>query len=152
MANNIRIDDFSLILASGEPCHIGSHVHIAARCTIFGKAGFAMEDVSGLSAGVQLITLSDDYSGEKLTNPTVPSQYTGGASGKVTLRRHVIIGANSIILPNLTIGEGSSVGALSLVTGDLEPWGIYAGVPAKRLKERSKNLLKLEKELLEESR
>ncbi len=109
-----------------------------------------MADFSGLSPGVRIFTLGDDYSGETLTNPSVPSQYTGGVRGTVTLKRHVIIGANTVILPNLTIGEGTSVGALSLVTKDLEPWGIYAGRPARRLKNRKKDLLELEKKLLSE--
>ena len=68
----------------------------------------------------------------------------------VTLKRHVIIGANSVILPNLTIGEGTSVGALSLVTKDLDPWGIYAGIPVRRLKDRKRDLLEIENRLLSE--
>ncbi len=68
----------------------------------------------------------------------------------VTLKRHVIIGANSVILPNLTIGEGTSVGALSLVTKDLDPWGIYAGIPVRRLKDRKRDLLEIVKRLLSE--
>ena len=111
IGDNVRIDDFTMIMASGEPCRIGSYVHIAAHCTIYGRAGFVMEDFSGLSPGVRIFTLGDDYSGEKLTNPSVPSKYTGGVRGTVTLKRHVIIGANTVILPNLTIGEGTSVGA-----------------------------------------
>ena len=57
----------------------------------------------------------------------------------------MIIGTQSVILPDVTIGEGSSVGAMSLVNRSLEPWGVYFGVPARRLKERSKDLLELEK-------
>ncbi len=109
-----------------------------------------MEDFSTLSPGIRLFTLSDDYSGQKLTNPLLPSEYIGGAHGIVTLKKHVIVGANSVILPNLTIGEGTSVGALSLVTKDLYPWGIYAGIPVRRLKDRKKDLLEIEKRLLSE--
>ena len=57
----------------------------------------------------------------------------------------MIIGANSVILPKVTIKEGSAVGALSLVNKSLDAWGIYFGSPAKRFKSRSKNILKLEK-------
>jgi galactoside O-acetyltransferase len=60
----------------------------------------------------------------------------------------VIIGANSVILPDVTINEGSSVGAMSLVNKTLNSWGIFCGVPVKKLKNRSKHLLKLEKEFL----
>lgn len=150
IGDNVRIDDFTMIMASGVPCRIGSYVHIAAHCTIYGRAGFVMEDFSTLSPGTRLFTLSDDYSGQKLTNPLLPSEYVGGAQGTVTLKKHVIIGANSVILPDLTIGEGTSVGAMSLVKKDLDPWGIYAGIPVRRLKDRKKDLLEIEKRLLSE--
>ena len=78
IGDNVKIDDFTMIMASGAPCRIGSYVHISAHCTIYGRAGFVMEDFSGLSPGVRIFTLGDDYIGDKLTNPSVPSKYTGG--------------------------------------------------------------------------
>ena len=150
IGDNVRIDDFTMIMASGEPCRIGSYVHIAAHCTIYGRAGFVMEDFSTLSPGIRLFTLSDDYSGQKLTNPLLPNEYVGGVRGMVTLKKHVIVGANSVILPNLTIGEGTSVGAMSLVKRNLDPWGIYVGIPVHRLKDRKRDLLKMEKRLRSE--
>lgn len=140
-----RIDDFCIITCNGEPCDMGSHVHIASHCVVLAKAGITMKDFSGLSPMVTIVTNSDDYSGHRLTNPTVPRDLTGGKEGRVTLGKHVIIGTQSVILPNLTIGEGSSVGAMSMVNKSLKPWGVYFGVPAKRLKDRSKDLLELEK-------
>lgn len=152
IGDNVRIDDFVIIVAGkGVECRIGSYVHIASHCCIAGGSGFIMDDFSGFAPGVFLFTGSDDYSGCKLTNPTVPKKYIGGKAGKVVLKKHVIIGASTVILPCCTIGEGSSVGSMSLVTKDLEPWGVYCGVPVKRLKDRKKDLLMLEKELLEET-
>jgi galactoside O-acetyltransferase len=107
-----------------------------------------LEDFSGLSQGVKIYTHSDDYSGESLTNPTVPRAFLSLQGGAVSIGRHAIIGAGSVILPGADIGEGTAVGALSLVTKPLEPWGIYAGVPARRLKDRSRALLNRETELL----
>ena len=109
-----------------------------------------MEDFSGISQGVRIYSRSDDYTGEYLTNPTVPAKFTGLTCGTVTLKRHVIIGSGTVILPNVTIGEGTSVGALSLVNRSLNPWGVYFGSPAKRLMDRSKKLLELESELMRE--
>ena len=79
----------------------------------------------------------------------MPEQYTGVTQGKVEIRKHVIIGSGSIILPRITIGEGSSVGALSLVTKSIDEWGVYFGIPVKKLKNRLKDVLKLESELIE---
>lgn len=146
LGDNVRIDDFSIIIATG-PVNIGSYVHIANFCYLGGTFGIDMEDFSGLSPKVMLFSSSDDYSGLNLTNPTVPIEHTGGKKGKIILKKHVIIGAGSIILPGCIVGEGTSVGALSLVTKPLDPWGVYSGIPAKRLKNRKKDLLKLEKEL-----
>ncbi|MDC0120692.1 acyltransferase [Amylibacter sp.] len=150
IGNNVRIDDNTVIVASNKPVILGNYVHIASNCYIAASNGLDMEDFSGLAPGVSIFTGSDDYSGSKLTNPTVDQKYIGGKSGKVTLGRHVIIGAHSVILPRVQVGEGSSVGALSLVTKSLDPWGIFFGSPVKRLKARSKKLLKLEKDFLEE--
>lgn len=150
IGNNVRIDDFTILVASKSDVIIGNNVHIAANCYIAGSDGFEMMDFSGLAPGVMVFSGSDDYSGKKLTNPTIPSKYIGGVCGKVTLEKHVIIGAGTVILPKLTVGEGVSVGALSLVNKTLKPWGVYFGIPARRLRERSKELLILEKEYLSE--
>jgi acetyltransferase-like isoleucine patch superfamily enzyme len=105
-----------------------------------------MEDFCGLSQGVRIYTRNDDYTGQALTNPTVPAEYTRVTKGAVILKRHVLIGSGSIVLPGVTIGEGSSVGALSLVTMSLASWGVYFGCPVRRFYDRSKNLLELERE------
>jgi acetyltransferase-like isoleucine patch superfamily enzyme len=55
-----------------------------------------------------------------------------------------------MVLPGVTLGEGCAIGAMSLVMKDVEPWSIYAGIPAKKIKERKNNLLKLEKQFREE--
>jgi len=146
--DNVRIDDYTVIVASNNNTTIGNYVHIASNCYIAASEGLEMNDFSGLAPGVKIFTGSDDYSGNKLTNPTVDRKYIGGSTGEVVLGRHVIIGSNSVILPGVRIGEGSSVGALSLVTKSLKSWGIYFGTPVKKLKARSKNLLELEKEFL----
>jgi galactoside O-acetyltransferase len=149
LGDNVRIDSYSSILAAGDGwVSIGSFVHIAAYCLLAAGDGIQMDDFSGLSQGVRIYSRTDDYSGRHLTNPTVPRKYTGLTRGAVTLGRHVIIGSGTVILPKLSIGEGSCVGALSLVKKSLDPWGVYFGCPAKRLKDRSRRLLELESELM----
>ncbi len=150
IGNNVRIDGFtSLIAPSEEGLTIGSNIHIGANCVLSSNYGIEMCDFSGLSHGVKIYSGSDDYTGKALTNPTIPNEFLKIYKGKVTLSRHVVIGSGSVILPNLIIGTGSSVGALSLVTKSLDSWGIYFGSPVKKLKSRSKNLLELEKKFLE---
>lgn len=144
IGNNVRIDDFTIIVASREDVVLKSNVNIASHCYIAGSEGFVMDEFSTIAPGVKIFSGSDDYSGEKLTGATVPKEYMGGKYGKVYIGRHCIIGAGSVVLPSVNIEEGCAIGALSLVTKDLESWKIYAGVPVKKIKDRSKKLLELE--------
>ena len=151
IGDNVRIDGYCSIIAAKDGwLNIGSYIHIGGWCFLSAGDGIRMEDFSGLSQGVKIYSRTDDYSGKHLTNPTIPEKFTKVTQGTVVLGRHVIIGAGSVILPKVTIGDGSSVGALSLVTKDLGDWGIYAGCPAKLLKARSKRLLELEMQLKKE--
>ena len=61
-----------------------------------------------------------------------------------------MVGHNVTIMPGVTIGEGATVGAKSYVTRDCEAWGIYVGIPARKIGEKSRNVLNLEQELLRE--
>ena len=141
--NDVRIDAFSILTAVQGFIKIGSNVHIASYCSILGRGGVTLSRYSGLSHGVRVFSASDDYSGKYLTNPTVPITMTNVSVAEVFVGEHVIVGANSVILPGVKIGEGSAVGAQSLVARSLEPWGIYSGCPAKFLKTRSSSLLEL---------
>lgn len=149
IGSNVRIDGYSTLVApGGGQISIGNHVHIGGYCFLSGGAGITLEDFSGLSQGVRLYSKTDDYSGASMTNPTVPEEFTNCKSGPIHLGRHVIIGSGSIVLPDVTIFEGVAVGALSLVTKSLNSWGIYAGTPAKRLRNRKRDLLTAETLLL----
>lgn len=143
-----RIDDFCVI--SGK-VKLGRNVHIAVFCNVAGgELGVTLDDFSGLAYGCHVFSQSDDYSGKTLTNPTIPTEYKNENKAPVHLKRHVIVGACSVILPGVTIEEGCSVGAMSLVTKSTEPWFVYFGAPAKRLKARKKDLLELEAKYLAE--
>lgn len=148
IGDNVRIDDFCVL--SGNII-LGNYIHIAVSCCLFGgKAGIEFHDFSGLSSRCAVYAESDDFSGNAMTNPMVPDEYRNVIRGKVTLGRHALVGTGSTILPGVVIGEGVSVGSMSLVTKSLEPWGIYVGIPCKKLKERSKRLIDLEKKFLSE--
>ena len=71
-------------------------------------------------------------------------KFTNVISGDVFLGKHVIIGAGSVILPNVTIGDYSAVAGLSLVSKNIGELKIFGGIPAKEIKERKNNLINLE--------
>ena len=146
IGDNVRIDDFCLL--SGKAV-LGNYIHIAAYSAIFGStAGVSIGDFSTLSSRCTVYALSDDYSGETMTNPTVPSELKNVTEASVTIGRHVIVGAGSTILPGADIGDGVALGAHSLLTKPAESWHVYVGSPAKILKQRSRALLEKEKRLL----
>lgn len=149
IGDNSRIDDFCVV--SGNVT-IGRNVHIAPFCLVAGgEEGIQMDDFSGLAYNVQVFSQSDDYSGRTLTNPTVPAKYKSETKRRVHLAKHVIVGAGSIIFPGVRLSEGCSVGAMSLVNKSTDPWGIYVGNPARRVKDRKKDLLALEHDFLIEN-
>jgi acetyltransferase-like isoleucine patch superfamily enzyme len=148
IGSHSRIDAYTIITASSSFVRIGAYVHIGAGCYLAGGGGVTIEDLSTLSQGVKIYSVNDDYSGNSLTNPTVPSIYKSVKQAPVHLGRHVIVGTGSVILPGLNIAEGCAVGALSLISQTTAPWGIYGGVPARRLKERSRDLLAIEERFL----
>lgn len=144
--DNSRIDDFCVV--SGK-IRIGRNVHITPNCLVAGgEEGIIFEDFTTIAYNVQVFTQSDDYSGLTMTNSTVPKQYKNECKLEVTIKRHSIVGAGSIIMPGVTLSEGTSIGAMSLVLKSTEPWSVYLGIPAKKIKTRNKDLLQLEKEYL----
>lgn len=143
-----RIDDFCIVsgkITIGRNVHLAAYSHVSA-----GKCSVKFEDFSGLAYGCNVFTGSDDYSGATLTNPTVPLEYKGLKESSIIIGRHVIVGTNSIIFPGVHIREGCAIGAQSLVIKSTEPWGVYFGAPAKKIKNRKKDLLILEEKYLQE--
>lgn len=146
LGNHVRIDDFCLL--SGH-LTIGNYIHIAAYTAFFGgQSKIIMDDFSGLAYRSTIIAETDDYSGDFLTNPEVDAKYRSISREPVHIGKYVVLGAGSVVLPGVCIGEGCSFGAMSLVNKSTEPWGVYVGAPCRRIKDRSKKLLGLEKEFL----
>jgi galactoside O-acetyltransferase len=147
-----RIDDYCVLSAGEGGIYIGNNVHIAVYSALIGKGKIEIGDFANISSRVSIYSSNDDYSGEYMTNPTVNKQFTNVTHGKVSIGKHVIIGSGSILLPGIRLGEGACIGSLSLIKTDCKPFCVYAGVPAKKIKERSRNLLKLEKKYLKQVR
>jgi len=148
IGNNTRIDDFCVLSAGEGGIKIGSYVHIAIGVSLIGNEIITVKDFAGLSSRVSIYSSNDDYSGEYMTNPMIPSEFTNVTHGAVSIGKHVIVGSGSVILPNVILEDGVAIGALSLVTKDCDAFGVYIGTPAKKVKERKSGVLELEHELL----
>ena len=140
LGSNVRVDDFCVL--SGK-IDIGSYVHISVYAGLFGgDAGIVIGDFCAVSSKVMVYAVNDDYTGIGLTNPMVPMEYRNVTEEQVILNDHCIVGSGCTVLPGVILGEGVSVGAMSLVNKSLDEWGIYVGIPAKKIKDRSKEMLK----------
>ncbi len=140
IGNNVRIDDFCILTGNIQ---IGSFVHISAGTALYGHKGIFIHDYAGLSPHCSVFSAMDDFSGEHLIGPMVDNNKRMLIGGPVFINRFVQIGAGCIILPDVVIEEGCAIGCMSLIRESLKEWGIYAGIPAKMIKIRSRKILDL---------
>lgn len=147
IGSHVRVDDFCVLSAGQGGIFFGDYIHLAVYVSVIGQGRIELADFAGLSSRVAVYSSNDDYSGATLTNPMVPAAYSGVTHADVLLGKHVIVGAGSVIMPGVTLHEGAAVAALSFVNKDCEAFGIYSGVPAKRIMKRKTDLLELEKRL-----
>lgn len=145
-----RIDDFCIV--SGK-VSIGKYCHITPMCLIAGGSpGVMIADFCTLAYGVKVFSQSDDYSGKTMVNSLIPEQFKNEYLSTVILERQVVVGANSVIFPGVTVREGCSIGAMTLINKSTKPWSIYAGSPARRIKDRKRDLLDLEAQFIKEQK
>lgn len=147
LGDKVRIDAGTIIIATG-PVTIGSWVHIAANCYLEGRGGIRIEDFANVSSYVSLHSVSDDFSGRSLTNPMTPERFKHLHLGEIVLERHSLLGTKSTVLPGVRVGEGGVLGAHGMARDDIPPFTICAGVPARRIKDRRRDLLELERQFL----
>lgn len=111
--------------------YIGEHTWIGQQCYIHAAGDVHIGSSVGIGPGVKIIT---SYHEERyLSKPVVENPLRFRA---VIIGAGADIGVGSILLPGAVIGEGAIIGAGSVVTGEVPPYSVYAGVPAKFLRER----------------
>lgn len=147
IGNNVRIDDFC-ILSAGNEITIGSWVHIACYASLIGRDLIEINDFCSIAARVNILSSCDDFSGEFMVNPCVPDKYLNVRHSAVVMQKHSVIGVGTIVLPGVSIGQGAAIGALSFVRHSIPEFQIWAGNPLRFIKERKRDILKLEKQLL----
>jgi galactoside O-acetyltransferase len=140
IGNNVRIDDFCIL--SGD-ITIGSYIHISAYCALYGSNGIKMQNYTGMSMRCTILSATDDFSGDYLIGPIYPKQLTNVTGGPVVFSQYSQLGANTIVMPNIVIGEGAVTGAMTFVNRDLEEWTINAGIPVSKVRTRKKEILKM---------
>lgn len=137
IGHGVRIDPFC-VLSPGKSLTIGDHVHVASQCILMGSETIALGDFAGLSHGVKILSASDDFVGGALIGPTIPDEFRNVDARPVTLGRHVVIGAGSLVLPGSVLDEGATIGSLSLVRGHVAAWSVSTGTPARKVRDRDR--------------
>jgi acetyltransferase-like isoleucine patch superfamily enzyme len=110
---------------------IGNGTWIGQQCFFHSAGGLTIGSNVGIGPAVKIITShheADDKSRPILHTPIVFSP--------VVIEDDVDIGTGSVILPGVTIGKGSQVGAGAVVCNDVDPYTIVGGVPAKLMRKR----------------
>lgn len=133
------IDAYVSLSALFGPISIGKRIHVAPNALILaGDEGIEIQDYVAIGAGSQIYGHSETAKdGKRMSGPMVPWRYKSFHYGKVTLEKDCFLGAGSIVLPGMTVGEGAVVGAGSIVTRDVSPWSIVFGAPARVLGRRA---------------
>ena len=110
---------------------IGDYTWIGQQCFFHGAGGLRIGKAVGIGPKVSILT-----SQYKTSNITVPVYSLPLEPNEVVLEDGCDIGIGSIILPGVRVGEGVIVGAGAVVTHDIPPYEIWAGVPARRIRAR----------------
>jgi acetyltransferase-like isoleucine patch superfamily enzyme len=139
LGDHSTIDDF-VFLNAGAGTRIGRYVHIASHASIIGGGMLEVGDYGVVATGARVLTATDTYRDGHRMSTHLPDEYRNVYTAPVNIERDAFVGANAVVFPGVTIGEGAVVGAGAVVTSDLDPWTVYVGAPARRLKERPRPL------------
>lgn len=113
-----------------ERVSIGNDTVIGNDCLLDGRRGLRIGEAVNIGGHVQIFTMDHD--------PNSRTFATRG--GAVTIERHAYVATRALILPSVTIGEGAVVAAGAVVTRDVSPFVIVAGVPARPIGNRRRDL------------
>lgn len=117
---------------------MGDYIHIGPYTTVTGGAEglLKMGNFSGLAAACRIVCGGETYGGDGMINPTIPARYRNCVYAPVIMEDFTTLATGVIVLPGITIREGSVVAAGSVVTKDTEPWTINVGTPARPVRRR----------------
>ncbi len=109
---------------------IGEYSHINRGCLLDARGSITIGDNVSISHHVSIMSGSHDYNSKSFRGRFLP----------IKIEDYAWIGNNATILQHVTIGKGAVVCAGAVVTKDVEPFSVVAGIPAKKIRERNKNI------------
>lgn len=124
------IENGSVRISSPHNISIGDNFSLTHGCILMGEGEIKIGNNVLMGPYSQLYSTNYNFEGKR------PIISQPSKKGKITIEDDVWIGANTIILKGITIGKGAVVGAGSVVTKNIPPFTVYAGNPAKLIKNR----------------
>lgn len=109
---------------------IGPHCVINSDVILDAREGLSIGENVSISEQTAIYTQEHDLDDPKFAT----------RGGPVRIEDYAFVGARALILPGVTIGKGAAVAAGAVVTRDVAPYDVVAGVPAKKIRERSRDL------------
>lgn len=130
-----RVDSFVKI-EGGQGVSIGQWVHIASFCHInIGGGRVILEEGSACASGAKILGGSNTLEGESMS-ARAPAEMQVVERKVTIIKRNAMVGTNAVIMPGVTVGESAVIGAGAVVTKDVPPFEIWAGVPACKIGDR----------------
>ncbi len=135
--DNCRICDFVFIWG-GQGVKIGKYTDMQPQTVIWGGGQAILGDYVSVGVGSVLLTAGYSYKEGLRMVDGQPEDEAIADYGKLVVCNDVYIGARSVLLHNIVVGEGAIIGANSFVNRDVDPWSIVLGSPARKVGERPK--------------
>lgn len=137
LGNNIGFGLYSQLYASGnggDKIIIGNNTSFNTNVMINADCGGFIEIGDNCLIGPNVVLRTSNH---VFSDRNVPIREQGHTPGRIIIRDDVWIGANVVLLPDVSVGRGSIIGAGSVVTKNVDDYAIVAGVPAKQIGSRN---------------
>jgi len=131
LGNNTIIRDYSILSGHNGSIKIGQDCAVNPFCVLYGHGGLIIGNNVRIAAQTLIIPANHIY-----TDAESPISQQGISAKGVTIEDDVWIGAGVKILDGTKIGRGSVIGAGAVVRGEIPPYSVAVGVPAKIIKKR----------------
>lgn len=137
IAEGARLDSF-VKLEGGQGIYIGKYVHICSFCHInIGGGEVFLGDYSGYSSGVKILGGSNKMEGISMS-ASAPKELLVVERYKTIIGPYAFVGTNAVIMYGINIGEGAVIAAGAVLTENVPPYEVWAGVPASKIANRKK--------------
>ena len=131
---DVYIGKNSFFTATYGIMHIGNNTRFNTNVHINSSGGGFISIGDNCLIGPNVVIRTSNHKFDDVNTPIVNQ---GHVTGRIIIEDDVWLGSNVIILPNVTIGKGSVIGAGSVITKDIPKFAVVVGVPGKVVKYRN---------------